>query len=182
MRKNKSGFTIVELLVVITIIAILASIVVVTYRGTQGRARDDRRKTDIHNITKALELYYSDNNAYPLSTGTASALGSMWYSSGDTSWTVFSSTLTGAGAISTVPSDPSPMTSLAPWVSNGYQYTYIANGTCGTMPQGQWYLLVWRHESSPQSKTSIGGSGCTTNSYVTTANAGGASYYLFSRT
>lgn len=184
MQKSKSGFskgfTIVELLVVIVIIAILAAITIVAYNGAQGRARDDKRKTDIINITKALELYYSDNGTYPVTTATTSTLGAQWYSSGDASWMPFSIILTGANAINSVPADPNPSVTTPPWTANGYQYAYISNGTCGTMTQGQWYMLVWRYENSAQDKTA-NGAGCTTNSYLTTANAGGASYYLFSR-
>lgn len=185
MQKSKSifgnGFTVVELLVVVVVIAILASITIIAYNGVQGRTRDDKRKTDILNITKALELYYSDNGAYPVSTATSSALGGTWYSSGDASWMPFSLILTGANAMSSVPLDPTPGVTIAPWTPSGYQYAYISNGMCGTIAQGQWYMLVWRYENSTQGKTAIG-AGCTTNSYLTTASAGGASYYLFSRT
>jgi len=53
---NKRGFTIVELLIVIVVIAILASISVVAYNGIQTRARDSQRSSDISAIKKALEL------------------------------------------------------------------------------------------------------------------------------
>jgi len=69
MRKSKSGFTIIELLVVVVVIGILAGITLVAYNGTQARSRDARRKTDVANIIKAMELYYSDNGQYPVPTG-----------------------------------------------------------------------------------------------------------------
>ena len=65
MKKNKSGFTIVELLIVIVVIAILAAISIVAYNGIQQRARDTERTSEISGIQKALELYYVDNGAYP---------------------------------------------------------------------------------------------------------------------
>lgn len=65
MRKNISGFTIVELLIVIVVIAILAAISVVAYNGIQSRARDSARIQKIKDISKALELYKIDNNQYP---------------------------------------------------------------------------------------------------------------------
>lgn len=37
--------------------------------NTQTKQRDARRKTDINSVAKALELYYSDNNTYPISSG-----------------------------------------------------------------------------------------------------------------
>jgi prepilin-type N-terminal cleavage/methylation domain-containing protein len=64
--KNKSkGFTIVELLIVIVVIGILATLVIVTFTGIQQKARDSKRKTDIAAVQAALESYYSSNNTYP---------------------------------------------------------------------------------------------------------------------
>ncbi len=64
-RIERAGFTIVELLIVIVVIAILAAISVVAYNGMQGRAEDVRRITDAKNIVKALELYKINNGNYP---------------------------------------------------------------------------------------------------------------------
>lgn len=69
MMKKNSGFTIVELLIVIVVIAILASITIVAYNGIQSRARDSVRSSDIEQVKKAVELYYVDNGSYP-SVGT----------------------------------------------------------------------------------------------------------------
>ncbi|MBI2593429.1 prepilin-type N-terminal cleavage/methylation domain-containing protein [Candidatus Daviesbacteria bacterium] len=52
---NPKGFTLVELLVVITIIAILSVIGVVVYQGQVKNARDSARKTDIDAIANAME-------------------------------------------------------------------------------------------------------------------------------
>lgn len=65
MKKSTSGFTIVELLVVIVTIAILAAVSVVAYNGIQGRARDSRRMSDIQSINTALQLYVLDKNKAP---------------------------------------------------------------------------------------------------------------------
>lgn len=65
MHKTKSGFTIVELLIVIVVIGILAAITIVAYNGIQGRARDTERTADIAQLHKALELFYAENNYYP---------------------------------------------------------------------------------------------------------------------
>jgi type II secretion system protein G len=63
--KKRSGFTIVELLIVIVIIGILAAITIVAYNGIQQRARDSARTSDIAGVQKALELYRADNGVYP---------------------------------------------------------------------------------------------------------------------
>lgn len=58
-----------ELLIVVVVIAILASISVVAYNGIQTRARDSQRSSDISAIKKALELYKINNNGYPTCDG-----------------------------------------------------------------------------------------------------------------
>ncbi len=75
MHKTKSGFTLIELLIVLVVIGILVGITLVTYRGTQGRARDTERYDDVQIIMKALALYYADNNTYPPTSASPSANG-----------------------------------------------------------------------------------------------------------
>ena len=57
MKQTRSGFTIVELLIVIVVIAILAAISIVAYNGIQARGRDSIRVNEARNITKALQAY-----------------------------------------------------------------------------------------------------------------------------
>ena len=57
ITRKQDGFTIVELLIVIVVIAILAAISVVAYTGIQQRARDSKRANDIAQIKKALLAY-----------------------------------------------------------------------------------------------------------------------------
>lgn len=52
------GFTLVELLVTMTIMVVLITLTVVSLRSSQMTARDDERKTDIQTITQQLESYY----------------------------------------------------------------------------------------------------------------------------
>jgi prepilin-type N-terminal cleavage/methylation domain-containing protein len=68
MKKRRHGFTLIELLVVIAIIGLLATLSVVAFSSSTAKARDAKRKQNLVQIQKALELYYNDNNAYP-STG-----------------------------------------------------------------------------------------------------------------
>jgi len=75
MRKSRhSGFTIVELLIVVVIIAVLATITVVAYNGLQARARASSATAALTQAKKKLELYKVDNGNYPL-TGSLSAAG-----------------------------------------------------------------------------------------------------------
>ncbi len=61
---NKS-FTIIELLVVITIIGILSSILVISITEAINSANDAKKEATINQIAKALTLYHVDNNSYP---------------------------------------------------------------------------------------------------------------------
>ncbi len=59
------GFTIIELLIVIVVIGILATITIIAYNGIQGRASDAVVQVDLENISKKLELWKVDNSGYP---------------------------------------------------------------------------------------------------------------------
>ncbi len=67
MKKNKKslGFTLVELLVTISIIGILASIVYANFGGARASARDDIRKSALKEVQLSLELYKAQNGQYP---------------------------------------------------------------------------------------------------------------------
>lgn len=59
---KRRGFTIVELIITITIMGILLVLVVVNVNSSQVRSRDEERKADIAAIQDALETYYSSGN------------------------------------------------------------------------------------------------------------------------
>ena len=63
---KSKGFTIVELLIVIVVIAILAAITIVAYNGIQQRAHTTAQKTTAENLAKKVEAYNAINNAYPV--------------------------------------------------------------------------------------------------------------------
>lgn len=63
-NKNK-GFTIVELLIVIVVIGILATLVIVTFTGIQQKARNSQRQTDINAVDSHVEAFYAQYGFYP---------------------------------------------------------------------------------------------------------------------
>ncbi|MDP3901893.1 MAG: type II secretion system protein [bacterium] len=63
----KKGFTLIELVIVIAIIGILASIVLVGLGGFRGKSRDARRISDLKQVQNALELYFAKEGVYPSS-------------------------------------------------------------------------------------------------------------------
>lgn len=64
-RLFSRGFTIVELLVVIVVIGILATLVVVAYNGVSGRAKEASRQSDETQAKKQIEAFYAVNGFYP---------------------------------------------------------------------------------------------------------------------
>lgn len=72
-HKVSAGFTIVELLIVIVVIAILATISIVAYRGIQDRARASEASAGLTQARKKLELYKVDNGTYPTTGNLAAA-------------------------------------------------------------------------------------------------------------
>ncbi len=150
--KFKRGFTIVELLIVIVVIAILAAITIVAYNGIQARARDASRKSDIEVIAKALEMYYIDNGKFPGSpsqTGGSTTINSGWSTTADGSWQALVNTL--QPYITKIGRDPISTPGVSIVSGNGYNYAYFASSSnyCGAAPY-QMYSLVYRLESSAQ--------------------------------
>lgn len=101
------GFTMIELLAVVTIMAILFTIGIVAYTNAVRNSRDNRRVTDISNMRQALVLFRSDTGCYP--DDFADLLGSDGY------WS-------------------EPQQPLDP--STGMSYTYTPSGTCATGHSG----------------------------------------------
>jgi prepilin-type N-terminal cleavage/methylation domain-containing protein len=128
-KQKQPGFTIVELLIVIVVIAILATIGVVAYRGILGRANYTKRLQDMATIRKALQLYKVDNGQFPSANPNP----------GDASWEVStdSTFLTSLSQYNTsIPRDPKNS------VDQKYAYFRSSAGSYGCPASaGAFYVL-----------------------------------------
>ena len=66
--QKQQGFTIVELLIVVVIIAILAAITIISYTGIQTRANNSAADSLVNNVSKKLYAYYTLRGSYPSNT------------------------------------------------------------------------------------------------------------------
>jgi prepilin-type N-terminal cleavage/methylation domain-containing protein len=105
---NSRGFTFIEMLVVITIIALLTAIGMVSFARSGVSARNSKRKADIETVRQAFVLSRADGNLYP---------------NNSMAFTAAVTTLITNGYLSApVPTDPKNPTSV-------YSYTGVAAGT-----------------------------------------------------
>lgn len=103
-QMKRKGFTLIEVLIVVAIVGILASVVLVGLGPVQRRGRDARRISDLRQAQTGLELYYNKRGEYPPTSD----------------WASLTSALKNAGiGVSNIPKDP----------SSGKTYQYVSNGS-----------------------------------------------------
>jgi general secretion pathway protein G len=69
-RRSEAGFTLVELLIVLALITILATMGVVQYRNSVRHTQESVLRTDLFRMRDAIDQYYADKNKYPASLET----------------------------------------------------------------------------------------------------------------
>jgi general secretion pathway protein G len=110
-RRTRPGFTVVEVLVVIVVIGILATIVLVSYNRAQASSRDAKRVADLEAISDAITAYrlkYDNQVESSTCTGGSSGTGDGWFNYvGGTYTKSILSCLTDKGYLTTEHTDPS---------------------------------------------------------------------------
>ena len=99
---KKKGFTLVELIIVITILGIMAAIVIPTFQGNVATARESASKTNLMTIRTQIELYKLQHNGIPPGYADGNPVSEAMLVRQLTG----TSTVTGAASPSTVPADP----------------------------------------------------------------------------
>ncbi|HUP44573.1 MAG TPA: type II secretion system protein [Thermoanaerobaculia bacterium] len=64
-RKRQSGFTLIELIIVVTIVGILAGIAMVQVRNMQRKARETALMSNLHEMRRAIDNFYADKQRFP---------------------------------------------------------------------------------------------------------------------
>lgn len=145
LNAKQSGFTIVELLIVIVVIGILAAITIVAYSGITARANGTKAQTNAANTQKVAEAMNADNGTYP-ATAASFATGST-------------STKEPTG-ITVVPDAATPAVNS----SNGLTTVAYACLTSCTNPTGG--RIAWYDFSSSTVKYVYVGSGSSSGTFV----------------
>lgn len=139
--RKKVGFTLIELMVVISIIAIMSVIGLTLYGNVQKSARDAKRRSDLKAIAQALEVYKVRNGSY---------LKNNWLcsDSADDPWIKDDPPGTGkldSNYMVTMPKDP--INSGPAGCPKAYTYAYLAGCAGGVLcaangAEGSWFLLI----------------------------------------
>lgn len=142
--KVNKGFTLIEMLVVISLIGILAALAMVSFSSVQKQARDTTRKSDLKQYQTATESYASKNNGnYPVANPAQVASSGSYCT---------------ALNIGNCPADPKSPTTDYRYVSDGVNYVIWASLESKT-PTVYWVSCsngkVAERTSSPSSSSAV---------------------------
>jgi len=113
--QSQRGFTLLELMIVVAIIAILAGILIPNFTHARAQAQTAACESNLRQIATAMELYYADNQEYPASGNvTSSAI-----------------TANGVNYLNNTPVDPAAVSPSSP-------YTFVTTGSGAT----QSYIIT----------------------------------------
>jgi prepilin-type N-terminal cleavage/methylation domain-containing protein len=140
---NQKGFTLIELMVVISIIGTLSTIALTSLNGARAKARDARRFSDMEQIRTALEVYRAMNGHYPDNTDYDDDYGGwdIGYRGGAEGSDTFIQPLVDAGLLAKVSGDPAGTTGADSYL----YYRYNAGGGGCDASRGDFYVLGVRN-------------------------------------
>lgn len=161
----EKGFTLIELIVVMAILAVLSVAGFSSFTSSQQKGRDAKRKSDLNNVTKTLEMYYNDRGRYPSSStgrivacGDSCAAACTWGATDTSICMIKGMTGTAVNYMQTIPKDPSS--------NQSYYYTSDAQGS---------YYVLYAHLENPNDPaiiTDTSNADCSTLTGVQVCNFG----------
>lgn len=137
-KESLKGFTLIELLVVIAIIGVLSTLAVYSTNIARQRSRDAKRITDISQLQTALELYFADEQGYPVTATPPLVLGGA--SAKTLSSAGFAAAVSGTAYMGQVPVNLTP---------GGADYEYRStnnNGSDCTSGKCPSYVIIFNLE------------------------------------
>ena len=153
-RHKNHGFTIVELLIVIVVIAILAAITIVAFNGVQQRAKNSAKLSTVESIIKLIELYRSEYGTYPVTSTYCTTTDNKCVNWNGDSITSNNSTLMSAlGSYGNVPAASGDDTAGS-WYGITYMYSsagWMFNGSPNP------FILMFFLDGTNQDCTGVGG-------------------------
>ncbi|MFZ2835803.1 MAG: prepilin-type N-terminal cleavage/methylation domain-containing protein [Candidatus Saccharimonadales bacterium] len=162
--RGQRGFTIVELLIVIVIIGILASITIVAYNNIQQRGRDTKRKDDVSKIVRAGKLWLVDSGKqFTEMSGGSSGSAVGWFDGPYSPYPSVKSVLMTAGYLSDGVTDPIN-------TKTGTVYSYMI-APCIDSDTGTRVILAKLETPPAETLSQQLGVTCTNSNYTTYTSA-----------
>jgi general secretion pathway protein G len=103
-KRSNRGFTLIEMMIVVAIIAVIAGVIAINFMNAKGKAQVAATQGNLKQIGTAMELYYGDNQAYPASGNVTN-------------------TLPGTKYLNNTPTSPGPGGAKYVYTSAGTEYT-----------------------------------------------------------
>lgn len=153
---HERGFTLIELMIVVAIIAILAGILIPNFVNARSQAQTAACESNMRSIATALELYYADNQVYPTASG-AAVVPELF-------------TANGVAYLNNTPKDPAAQSSSA-------TYSVTTTQATGGNPAGYTIQCPGIHAGStlaklPLANGTLCGANCTATKILYVASEG----------
>lgn len=160
-----SGFTIVELLIVIVVIAILAAISIVAYNGIQQRANDTVRMSDADTIQKSLSLYFAERGTFPVEQPNP----------GNSTWEIS----TDLGFLTSLNSYTGNKVFKAPNGSRYWYHTFGAGNYSCPASLGSYYVLWITGMQAQSGGAKMQTNGCTGQTLFSASEVNNSANYMY---